>query len=161
MKRPEDEDGDGDEDGDEDGDGDEDEDEETSGQRDAAVEIEGSSMAKGVLHVNDCKTFPFQFFHCNYLKISESLGDEEPAEVGGEVGKGVRPPTGVDGQHLGGHDPGEAAQPQVEGNGEAEDEGERHPGHLGQVGPCLDQLAGQGDIHGRGGQVLRIQHIAG
>ena len=121
----------------------EDKDEDETSGREGGIEEEGGRVAERL------------------LQVPEGLGDEEPAEVGGEVGKGVRPPTGVHGQHLGGHDPGEAAQPQVEGNGEAEDEGERHPGHLGQVGPCLDQLAGQGDIHGRGGQVLRIQDIAG
>ena len=97
----------------------------------------------------------------DYLQVSESLGDQEPTDVGGEVGQGVGPASRVHRQHLRGDHPGETAESQVEGNGEAEDEGERHPGHLGQVGPCLDQLAGQGDIHGRGGQVLRIQHIAG
>ena len=48
----------------------EDEDEETSGQRDTAVEIEGSSMAKGVLHVNDCQNFSISIFS---LQLPEGL----------------------------------------------------------------------------------------
>ena len=96
----------------------------------------------------------------DYLQVSESLGDQEPTDVGGEVGQGVGPASRVHRQHLRGDHPGETAQSQVEGNGEAEDEGERQPGHLGQVRPCLEQLGRRGDIDGRAGLVLRVGHDA-
>jgi len=98
--------------------------------------------------------------NCDYLQVPESLGDKEPTDVGGKVGKGVGPAPRVHRQHLGGNNPCETAESQVEGNSEAEDEWERQPRHLGQVRPCLEQLGRRGDIHGRAGQVLRIQHDA-
>ena len=98
--------------------------------------------------------------NCDYLKVAESLGDKEPTDVGGEVGQGVGPASGVHWQHLCGDHPCETPKSQVEGNGEAEDEREWQPGHLGQVRSCLEQLGCRGDIDEGAGQVLRIRHGA-
>ena len=54
----------------------EDEDEEEAEEADPAIEEEGGGVAKGL------------------LQVSEGLGHDEPAEVGDQVGQGVRPTTG-------------------------------------------------------------------
>ena len=89
-------------------------DEDQAEDTDAAVQKEGSWQAKTVLEVVEC------------------LGDEKPAEVGGDVGDGVGPAPGLDGQDLRGHHPGEAAQAQVESDGEDHEEREGQPGDLVQ-----------------------------
>ena len=78
----------------------EDEDEDEPEEADAAVEEKGGGVAEG-------------------LKVSEGLGHDEPAEVGGEVGQGVGPAARPPWKNLGGDDPGEAAQAQVECDSEA------------------------------------------
>ena len=56
--------------------GQEDEDEDEAEETDAAVEEEGGGVAERL------------------LQVSEGLGHDEPAEVGDQVGQGVRPTTG-------------------------------------------------------------------
>ena len=60
----------------------EDEDEDEAKETDAAVEEEGGGVAKGL------------------LQVSEGLGHDEPAEVGDQVGQGVRPTAGPGHQCL-------------------------------------------------------------
>ena len=90
----------------------EDEDEEEAKEADPAVEEEGGGVAEGL------------------LQVPERLGHEEPAEVRGEVGEGVRPTSRPDWKNLSGDDPGEAAKAKVEGDGETQDERQRDPGYL-------------------------------
>ena len=90
----------------------EDEDEDEAEEADTAVEEEGGRMAEGL------------------LQVPERLGDDEPAEVGGEVGEGVRPSAGPHWKNLGGDHPGEAAKAKVECYGEAQDERKGKPGDL-------------------------------
>ena len=87
----------------------EDKDEDETSGREGGIEEEGGRVAERL------------------LQVPEGLGDEEPAEVGGEVGQGVSPAAGPHWKHLGGHDPGEAAEAKVEGHCEAQDEGQRQP----------------------------------
>ena len=68
----------------------EDKDEDEAKEADAAVEEEGRSVPKGL------------------LQVPERLGHDEPAEVGGEVGEGVRPAAGPDRKNFGGDHPGKA-----------------------------------------------------
>ena len=68
--------------------------------------------------------------NCTHLQVPERFGDKEPADVGSEIGKSVGPAPWVDWQHLGGNNPCQAAQSQVEGNSEAKDEGEGQPRDL-------------------------------
>ena len=56
--------------------GQEDEDEDEAEETDAAIEEEGGGVAERL------------------LQVSEGLGHDEPAEVGDQVGQGVRPTTG-------------------------------------------------------------------
>ena len=79
----------------------EDEDEDEAKETDAAVEEEGGGVAEIL------------------LQVPEGLGHDEPAEVGGEVGQGVRPATRPDWKNLCGDDPGEAAEAKVECDSEA------------------------------------------
>ena len=62
------------------------------------------------------------------LDVPEGLGDDEPAEVGGHIGDGVGDASWPHGKDLSGHDPGKAAQAQVEGNREAHEKRKRKPG---------------------------------
>ena len=62
------------------------------------------------------------------LDVPEGLGDDEPAEVGGHVGDGVSVASWPHGEDLSGHDPGQAAQAEVEGHREAHEQRERKPG---------------------------------
>ena len=67
------------------------------------------------------------------LDVPEALGDDEPAQVGGEVGDGVGVAPGPHRQDLRGHHPGQAAQAQVESDREAHQKRERKPGIAVQI----------------------------
>ena len=60
----------------------EDKDEDETSGREGGIEEEGSRVAEGL------------------LQVPEGLGDEEPAEVGGEVGQGVSPAAGPEQELL-------------------------------------------------------------
>ena len=79
----------------------EDKDEDETSGREGGIEEEGGRVAERL------------------LQVPEGLGDEEPAEVGGEVGQGVRPSAGPDWKNLCGDNPGEAAEAKVECDSEA------------------------------------------
>ena len=79
----------------------EDEDEDETKEANTTIEEEGGRVAERL------------------LQVPEGLGHDEPAEVGGEVGQGVRPPTGPDWKNLCGDNPGEAAEAKVECDSEA------------------------------------------
>ena len=72
--------------------GKEDKDEDEAKETDSTIEEKGGSVAERV------------------LQISERLGDDKPAEVGGQVGQGVSPTARSNREHLGGDNPGETAQ---------------------------------------------------
>ena len=92
--------------------GKEDKDEDEAKETDSTIEEKGGSVAERV------------------LQISERLGDDKPAEVGGQVGKRVSPTTRSNREHLGGDHPGETAQAEVERDREADDERQGEPGDL-------------------------------
>ena len=92
--------------------GKEDKDEDEAEETDSTIEEKGGSVAERV------------------LQISERLGDDKPAEVGGQVSQGVSPTTRSNREHLGGDHPGETAQAEVERDREADDERQGEPGDL-------------------------------
>ena len=77
---------------------------------DTSIEEEGSAEPSVVLH------------------ILEGLEDDEPAEVGCDVGEGEGPCPAGGGEELCGEEPGEAGQAQAVGGREAHEEGQGQPG---------------------------------
>ena len=107
----------------------EDIDEDEAEEADAAVAEEGAGVAEAV------------------LDVPEGLGDEEPAEVGGEAGQGEAAAERPGGEELGGEKPGEGAEAEAVGGREGDEDGQGQPGQPGRV-PGGVQLEGGGQVVG-------------